>query len=34
MAWQNKSLEELYADLVIDEEDEGGLIVANSEVIQ
>lgn len=34
MARQGKSLKELYADLVIDEEDEGGIVVAISEVVQ
>lgn len=34
MEGQGKSLEEMYADLVIDEDDEGGIIVANSEVVQ
>ncbi|KAL8148422.1 hypothetical protein AgCh_005694 [Apium graveolens] len=34
MEGQGKSLEELHADLVIDDEDEGGIIVANSEVVQ
>lgn len=34
MARQEKSLEELYEGLVIDEEDEGGIIVANTEVVQ
>lgn len=34
MARQEKSLEELYAGLVIEEEDEGGIIVANTEVVK
>lgn len=33
MERQGKSLEELYADLIIDEEDEGGLIVEKSEAV-
>lgn len=34
MARQEKSLEDMYAGLVIDEEDEGGIVVANTEIVE
>lgn len=34
MAGQEKSLEEMYAGLIIDEEDEGGIVVARGEAVE
>ncbi|XP_074327899.1 uncharacterized protein LOC141665815 [Apium graveolens] len=34
MARQEKSLEEMYAGLVLEEEDEGGIVVANTEIVE